>query len=68
MDINKVHNLDCLQGMKELPDDFINTIITSPPYNKQKNRKGVFVKDIKYSDITDNKNESEYQIEQIEVL
>jgi len=59
---------DVFEVLKKLDDDIFDMGVTSPPYNKQKNRKGVLVKDIKYSDITDNKNESEYQIEQIEIL
>ena len=27
-------NKDCLEGMKELDDNSIDCIITSPPYNK----------------------------------
>jgi modification methylase len=59
---------DVYDVLKTLEDNTFDMGVTSPPYNKQKNRKGVLVKDIKYSDITDNKNESEYQIEQIEIL
>jgi len=59
---------DVYDVLKTLEDNTFHMGVTSPPYNKQKNRKGVLVKDIKYSDITDNKNESEYQIEQIEIL
>ena len=59
---------DTLDVLKKIEGDLFDMGVTSPPYNKQGNRKGVLVKDIKYSDITDNKNESEYQIEQIEIL
>ena len=30
--INKVHNADCLELLKEIPDNSIDTIITDPPY------------------------------------
>jgi len=30
--INKIHNLDCLSGLKQLPDESINCCVTSPPY------------------------------------
>lgn len=33
MDINKIHNLDVLDGFKLLDDNSIDCIITSPPYN-----------------------------------
>jgi site-specific DNA-methyltransferase (adenine-specific) len=65
---NKIVLGDVYDVLKTLEDNTFDMGVTSPPYNKQKNRKGVLVKDIKYSDITDNKNESEYQIEQIEIL
>lgn len=75
MEINKVHNLDCLQGMKALPDDFINTIITSPPYNKKglsgKKKIGnqIWKKfNIDYSTWSDDMNEEEYQKWQIDIL
>lgn len=32
--INKIHNIDCLDGLKMLDDNSIDVIITSPPYNK----------------------------------
>jgi len=25
-------NIDCLQGLKQLPDGIVNTCVTSPPY------------------------------------
>ena len=34
LELNKVHQLDCLQGLKMLEDNSIDLIITSPPYNK----------------------------------
>ena len=32
MKINIIHNKDCLKGLKELPDNSIDTCISSPPY------------------------------------
>lgn len=32
MEINKIYNLDCLDGLKLLPNDSIDMLITSPPY------------------------------------
>ena len=65
---NKIILGDTLNVLKTIDDNVFDMGVTSPPYNKQGNRKGVLVKDIKYSDITDNTKESEYQIEQIEIL
>ncbi|MFW5983492.1 MAG: DNA-methyltransferase [bacterium] len=33
METNKVYNKDCLKGMKKLPDDSVDLIITDPPFN-----------------------------------
>ena len=69
--MNLINNIvvgDVLEVLTQIPSETFDIGVTSPPYNKQKNRKGVLVKDIKYSDITDNLDEKEYQIEQIEVL
>lgn len=33
METNKIINKDCIEGMKELPDNSINLVITSPPYS-----------------------------------
>ena len=33
LDFNKIYNLDCITGMKKLPDNCIDLCITSPPYN-----------------------------------
>ena len=32
MELNVVHNQDCIEGMKDLPDNSIDAIITDPPY------------------------------------
>ena len=32
MKINKIYNEDCLDTMKRMPNDFLDLIITSPPY------------------------------------
>lgn len=33
IEVNKIYNKNCLDGMKELEENSINCIITSPPYN-----------------------------------
>lgn len=33
MEINKIICKECVSGMKELPDDSVEMIVTSPPYN-----------------------------------
>tara|TARA_Y100000034_G_scaffold134231_1_gene202048 strand:- start:5696 stop:6409 length:714 start_codon:yes stop_codon:yes gene_type:complete len=32
MELNKIYNMDCLEGMKQLEDNSVDLIITSPPY------------------------------------
>ena len=29
---NKIYNMDCLEGMKQIPDNHIDLILTDPPY------------------------------------
>lgn len=29
---NKIYNMDCLQGLREMPDCCVDCCITSPPY------------------------------------
>lgn len=33
MEANRIYNMDCLQGMREMEPDSIDAIITDPPYN-----------------------------------
>lgn len=32
MEINKVYNMDCVEGLKTLPDNSVDCCVTSPPY------------------------------------
>lgn len=32
--LNRVHHSDCLEGLRRLPDESIDVIVTSPPYWK----------------------------------
>lgn len=32
MEINKIYNEPCLETLKKMPDEFIDSVITSPPY------------------------------------
>ena len=31
--INKIHNADCLEFLRNMPDEFVDCIVTSPPYH-----------------------------------
>ena len=32
LEINKIHCMDCLEGMKQMPDNSVDLILTDPPY------------------------------------
>lgn len=63
--INKIHNLDCLEGLKKIEDNFIDLIITSPPFNLGNTHHTGFKKHKSYED---NMPEKDYQNWQIKVL
>lgn len=58
-------NKDVLKALKELQDNSIDCIITSPPYNFKQN--GGDIK-IKYNKYDDNKSNEEYENWQIEIM
>lgn len=41
MNINRIYNLDCFIGLKQLPDDSVDVAITSPPYWGQRGDLGI---------------------------
>jgi modification methylase len=59
---------DVLTALKKIPDNHVDLGVTSPPYNKQENKKGWLVANVKYDTATDKKLETIYQKEQIAVL
>jgi DNA modification methylase len=40
MELNKLYNENCLDTMAQMPDNFIDLVVTSPPYNEIRNYKG----------------------------
>lgn len=40
MEINKIYNENCLETMSKMPDNFIDLIITSPPYDSLRKYNG----------------------------
>ena len=40
MDINKIYCENCLDTMKRMPDNFIDLVVTSPPYDNLRDYKG----------------------------
>lgn len=59
---------DTLLVLKKLPANVFDVGVTSPPYNKQENKKGWLVKNVKYDTANDKVDEASYQDNQIEVL
>ncbi len=35
LSLNTIYNMDCIEGMKLIPDGSIDAIITDPPYQKK---------------------------------
>lgn len=74
MELDKIYCIDVLEGLKQLEDNSIDLIITSPPYNKmglngnQKGTKWVGTIDYNNDKNIDNKDEDYYQKWQIEIL
>ena len=33
LEINKIYNMDCLNGLRKMDDNTIDLVVTSPPYN-----------------------------------
>lgn len=66
MKTNKLYNEDCLDTMKRMPDEFIDLIVTSPPYNLGNAKKGSFYggkgkgENISYDNHNDDLPEQEY--------
>ncbi len=40
MELNKIHNMDCLDGLHSLQDNYIDLTVTSPPYDNLRNYNG----------------------------
>jgi site-specific DNA-methyltransferase (adenine-specific) len=38
--LNKIHVENCLDTMKRMPDDFIDLVVTSPPYDNLRTYNG----------------------------
>jgi len=32
IEINKIHNMDCIEGMKQMDDNSVDAVVTDPPY------------------------------------
>lgn len=72
IDTNKIYLGDCLEVMKEIEDNTIDCVVTSPPYNLGGDfhicNNGKRTTYGGYKSFKDNLNEDDYQKNQIEVL
>ncbi|CAF3234088.1 unnamed protein product [Rotaria socialis] len=67
--VNKYLIVDCLKGLKMLPSNSIQCIVTSPPYNKLGLREGSsYSGQIVYDTYDDDMDEHEYKRWQIDLL
>lgn len=66
--LNKIILGDTLKVLKKMDSNSVDLGVTSPPYNKQENKKGWLVTNVKYNKVSDKKDEMGYQDEQIAVL
>ncbi len=39
-DLNNIYNIECVEGMKQLPNNCIDLVVTSPPYDDLRNYNG----------------------------
>lgn len=66
--INKLIQGNVIEVLNKIPDNTIDLIITSPPYNKRNSHNGWLVTNETYSHYDDHLPEIEYQDWQVEVL
>tara|TARA_R100001510_G_C7579378_1_gene152936 strand:+ start:33 stop:776 length:744 start_codon:yes stop_codon:yes gene_type:complete len=61
IEINKIYNEDCMDTMSKMNDNFVDIIITSPPYNIGVGRKnGKRSKSLSYDNYNDNLDKKSY--------
>lgn len=42
MELNKIYNMDCLEGMRQLPDNCVDLVVTDPPYVIETSGAGIY--------------------------
>lgn len=53
MELDKIYNMDCLEGMKNIPDKSVDLIVTDPPYEFETQGAGFHNKRNYYDEIAD---------------
>ena len=42
LELNRIYNMDCLEGLKQIPDNSIDLVVTDPPYEIQTSGAGIY--------------------------
>lgn len=42
LELNKIYNADCLEGMKQIPDGSVDLVVTDPPYILENSGGGIY--------------------------
>ena len=45
--INKIYNMDCIEGMRQMPDKSVDLVVTDPPYLIETSGAGIYKQDDK---------------------
>ena len=45
--VNKIYNMDCIQGMRQMPDKSVDLVVTDPPYLIETSGAGIYKQDDK---------------------
>jgi site-specific DNA-methyltransferase (adenine-specific)/modification methylase len=61
IELNIFYNEDCLNTIEKMEDNFIDCVLTSPPYNMTKRKGGYADKQTRYDQYNDWKDEDEYK-------
>ena len=58
MELNKIYNMDCLEGMRSMPDNCVDLVITDPPYVIETSGAGIYKQEDKQyvKELNDMKN------------
>lgn len=63
LEVNKIYNMDCLEGMKMMEDNSVDIILSSPPYNTARNGNERAIKNYerRYDVYMEKRSNQEYQ-------
>ena len=46
LELNRIYNMDCLKGMKEIDEHTIDLVVTSPPIISESSMTLIMIKDL----------------------